>query len=339
MTHNSSRRQFLTACGALGLSAAVSASLAPVAHASIGKENSFTQTKLQMGTIVSITAIHSSRHAAEEAMGRAFDEIDRLTAIFSRYDSASPVSVLNRDGNVRGVPAELAELMNRALRYGSLSDNAFNIAVKPVLDLYEERRNLEGGLELSRGELNDVLALVDAKGVNLTRNSIEFKRQGMGITLDGIAKGYIVDKASAILAAYGISKHMVNAGGDIRTSGSKADGSPWVIAIEDPYKQRNYPATVAMYTGAIATSGGYEVFYDKARLHSHLVSPERGTSPHSVLSVSVTAPSVMEADALATAVYIMQERQGAQFIDSLPQRECLILSRRGTAYTSRHWGA
>ena len=61
------------------------------------------------------------------------------------------------------------------------------------------------------------------------------------ITTDGIAKGYIVDRASVILKNHGITNHLINAGGDIRTHGYGAKGKPWTIAIQDPSKKGDYP--------------------------------------------------------------------------------------------------
>lgn len=332
------RRQFLTACGLLGLGAAVNGALPMVCEAArVGKEHSVHQTRLMMGTIVTITALHESKQLGEEAVGRAFEEIARLEGIFSRYDAATPVSVLNDQGKVSGIPAELAEVMDRALRFGSLSDHAFDITVKPVVDLYRAKKNLNGALTLSKDEFEHALSLVGHDGVRVSGSNVRLARQGMGITLDGIAKGYIVDKASAVLAAHGASNHMINAGGDIRTMGENAKGTPWTIAIQDPDKQGAHPAVITMNTGAIATSGGYEVFYDKQHLYSHLVSPVSGKSPNNMASVSVTAPSVMEADALATAVSIMQTRTGLQFMNSLPGREALIITKSGEKYPTHRW--
>ncbi len=336
-----SRRLFIQACGLLGVAAAVGGLVPTVARATrrSDKEQVIARTRMCMGTLVTLTTAQASRLRAEEAMGRAFAEIDRLSAIFSRYDSNTPVWILNRDGRVAGIPHELAEVMDRALRFGRLTDHAFDITVQPVVDLLWARQNPTGNMDIAGEELAHALSLVDARGVVRGRDSIRLQHQGMGVTLDGIAKGYIVDKVSTVLSAHGVPNHVVNAGGDIRTSGEKYAGTPWAVAIQDPAKQRNYPAVVHMRDGAIATSGGYEVFYDRERLHSHLVSPRTGASPHGILSVSVSAPTVMEADTLATAVYIMQARQGVQFIESLPGRECLVLGRNGAAYTSRGWGA
>lgn len=335
---NTNRRQFLKACGLLGLGAAVNGVLPVVSEAArIGKEYSVHQTRLMMGTIVTITALHPSKQLGEEAVGRAFEEIKRLEAVFSRFDASTPVSVLNKDGKVSGIPAELAEVMDRSRRFGNLTDNTFDVTVQPVVDLFRAKQNLNGALDLSKEEFEHALSLVGQQNLKLSGRSIRLDREGMGITLDGIAKGYIVDKASAVLAAHGAVNHMINAGGDIRTMGEKDKATPWTIAIEDPAKNGNYPTVISMNTGAIATSGGYEVFYDKKHMYSHLVSPVSGKSPNNVASVSVTAPTVMEADALATAVSIMQTRKGLQFINSLPGREALIIARTGEQFATPRW--
>lgn len=331
------RRHFLKTCGILGTGAAVSAVVPSLAQASRGKQHKVRQTRLQMGTIVTITALHTSTALVQEAVGRAFEEISHFESLFSRYDSASPVSILNQQGKVSGIPVALADVISRAQRIGSLSDNAFDITVQPLVELFHARQNPQGTFALDKKEFAYALSLVDHRGVTVTGDSITLAREGMGITLDGIAKGYIVDKASELLAANGVTNHMINAGGDIRTMGANY-GKPWKIAIEDPQKAGNYPAVLNMYTGAVATSGGYEVFYDKERMFHHLISPTSGKSPNNVASVSVSASSVMEADALATAVFIKQLRQGAQFINSLPGRECLIVTKDGKQFASPHWG-
>ncbi len=336
---HTNRRQFLAACGLLGLGAAVNSALPVVARAArVDKEQSVHQTRLMMGTIVTITAMHASQTQGEEAVGRAFDEIARLERVLSRFDPASPVSALNVDGKVSGIPSELAEVLYRAQRFGSLSDHAFDITVLPVVDLLHAKQNREGALDISEAELQHALSLVDHTALAVSGRNVRLGREGMGITLDGIAKGYIVDKASAILAAHGATSHMINAGGDIRTMGEKAKGTPWTIAIQDPTGSTDPIAVISMRTGAIATSGGYQVFYDKQHLFSHLISPATGKSPNAVASVSITAPSVMEADALSTAVSIMQARKGLQFINSMPEREAFIISRTGERFASHRWG-
>ena len=166
---------------------------------------------------------------------------------------------------------------------------------------------------------------------------ISLSDEGMGITLDGIAKGYIVDRASEVLARFGVVNHLINAGGDIRTCGTAAKGKKWKVAIQDPAKKGEYPDIISLSTGAIATSGNYEIFYDREKVFHHIVNGKTGRSPQFSSSVSITAPTVAEADALATAVFVLEPDHGVSLIDSVSSYECFIIDRRGNRRTSTNW--
>jgi thiamine biosynthesis lipoprotein len=135
----------------------------------------------------------------------------------------------------------------------------------------------------------------------------------------------------------GMLNHLVNAGGDIRTSGERGQGRPWTIAVEDPEKRGDYPEVVHVRNCAMATSGVYESFFDEKKIYNHLVSPRTGRSPRAVAGATVTAPTVMEADALSTSVCLMSPDKGIEFIYSLPGRECLILAASGRKMRSKGW--
>ncbi|MBG0777667.1 MAG: FAD:protein FMN transferase [Desulfovibrionaceae bacterium] len=345
MNKNTSRRAFLKACGMMGAGLAAGAvvpAVVPTAAraARLGAAGyTVAHTRVQMGTFVTITAIDPSMDRAEEAVSRAFAEIDRLTAVFNRYDAATPVSHLNRTGALTDVAPEMAEVMARAARMYSISDANFDVTVAPVVDLMQARSNPDGSLNLSGAEMKEALALVDGAAVRVARNRISFDRAGMAVTLDGIAKGYIVDRASDVLAACGVRHSMVNAGGDIRLRGGRAEGTPWAVAVEDPEKHGHYPARIRIFDGAIATSGNYEVFFDRQKIHHHVVVPGSGICPRNEVSVSVTAPTVMQADALSTTTMVMGVRAGVGFIDALPGAECLVVTRTGANVASRGWNA
>ncbi len=334
-----SRRDFLrhSALLGLGLCATGFAPLTAQAATFGATGHAVSATRVLCGTIVHITAVHPSKDLAEEAVGRAYDEIVRLSAIFDRHKSDTAISALNRNGRLSGAPEELLRVTDRGLRYHSLSQGHFDATVAPVVDLFKSKARDGKPLELSQTELEMALATVGSQHVSLANGMIRFERPGMMLSLDGIAKGHIVDAASAVLTQHGIHNHLINAGGDIRTSGCSAKGKAWTVVVEDPYKHGNYPAVLQMTDGAIATSGNYEIFFDNEKIFHHLVSPETGLSPHTAVSVSVRADTVLEADALSTAVFVMGPKHGLEFINSLPGRECLIIDPSGAKYSSRHW--
>jgi thiamine biosynthesis lipoprotein len=92
-----------------------------------------------------------------------------------------------------------------------------------------------------------------------------------------------------------------------------------------------------MAGGAVATSGSYEIYFDPDRTLHHIVSSRTGRSPDVSSSVTVRAPSSMAADALATAVFVMEPAKGVRFIESLPRCECLVIDKHGRTLKSKGW--
>jgi thiamine biosynthesis lipoprotein len=325
--------------GLLGLGVA-SAGLIPITAEAVKfnrKMHKVSKTRLAMGTFVSMTLIHSSRDEAEEMVGQAFEEMDRLSALMNRYDERTAVGELNREGHLNDIPPEVAEVVSKALYYYRRSQGSFDITVKPIIDLFKEKTLDNENALPTEEELRTALEFVDSNKIELKGQAITFKKHGMGITLDGIAKGYIVDKASEFLATHNINNHLINAGGDIRTMGARADKKPWTVAIQDPSKRRNYPDIVHMNRGAIATSGNYEIYFDREKMFHHIVDPRTGISPEMSTSVSVIAPTTMDADALATGVFVMNPVEGTEFINSLGQCESLVVAKDGTQLKSMGW--
>jgi FAD:protein FMN transferase len=310
-----------------------------------------------MGTLVSITAIHRSHDLLEEAVGRAFLEMERLVGLLSRYEPSSALSTLNAEGTLRDPPPELRTVVSGALRFHALSRGAFDPTVKPLVDLFRERMLEEGcgppewnpagavpGIDQSRAgpvspdyDLLQARGLVNAREVKLRRRAIRFGREGMGITLDGIAKGYVVDRMAEVLAKQGLADFLVDAGGDIRSAGRREDGQPWRVAVQDPDKREDFPDVLRLLDGAVATSGSYEIYFDRDRTRHHIVSGRTGRSPRKSRSVSVVAPTALAADALATAVFVMGPQAGSALVDSLPHCACLVVDGLGRTLSSARW--
>jgi FAD:protein FMN transferase len=332
------RRSFLKLSGLLGLGAA-SVALLPAEKAEAflfgKKEFKVSKTRLAMGTFVAMTAIHPSRDQAEQAIGEAFAEIDRLSAMLTHYEERSVIGSFNASGRMSEIPAEVQELVARSLYYHKVTDGAFDITVKPLIDLYKE--SFARAEQPTEAAIERTLKLVGSENLRPEGQGLVFASSGMGITLDGIAKGYIVDRASEVLRSGGVTNHLINAGGDIRTSGSAARGQAWTVAIQDPGKSREFPDIITMQDGAIATSGNYEIYYDREKLFHHIVNSHTGRCPQLASSVTVVAPTVMDADALATSVFVMEPAAGVGFINGQPDCECFVIARDGGVSRSAGW--
>jgi thiamine biosynthesis lipoprotein len=337
--NNLDRRYFLKLSGLLGVGIASGGILTTPAEAVKFNRRMYkvSRTRLAMGTFVSMTLIHPSRERAEEAIGAACAEMDRLSGSLNRFDRSTAVGRLNSDGLLKDAPPEVGEVVAKALKYYRLSHGTFDVTVKPVVDLYKasfagDRKTPPGDKSLRRA-----MSLVGADKLRVNGRAIHFRKPGMGITLDGIAKGYIVDRAAQVLADLGVKNFLINAGGDIRTRGARQDRKPWRVAVQDPQKKRRYPDIIEMNTGAVATSGNYEVYFDREKIFHHIVDPRDGLSPALSASVSVRAKTAMDADALSTAVFVMDPAPGIRFINSLPRCESLVVDKNGKLYASAGW--
>jgi FAD:protein FMN transferase len=296
------------------------------------------KTRLAMSTFVSVTVEDRSATRAEEAIGRAFEEMERVASLLTRFEASSAVGVLNDAGRIDGPPPELRAVVGRALELHGASSGAFDPTVAPLVDLYQLHFAAHGAPPDER-ELRDVLELVGASKLHVTPQELRFDRTGMALTLDGVAKGYVVDRMIETIASHGVRHALVNAGGDIRALGPRASGAPWRVGVQDPRRPDAIVDLIELADAAVASSGDYVRFHDVERRYHHTVVPATGRSAEAVASVSVRAPTAMDADALATAVFVLGAEAGCGFVSSGPRAECLVVLRDGSRRPSAGWPA
>lgn len=331
--HINDRRAFLKSMAVFAGAAALAPVLRVLPASAAANLHRTAEQRMLMGTFVGMTVLAPSASQGQEAIGRAFEDVERLIGIMSRFDSGSALSALNDHGRLQGAPQELLHVVDHSLALHRQSSGRFDITVGPVVNLLKQANG-----KPDSKDLREALALVDAGRLRKSGSNLSFAASGMSATLDGVAKGYIADSAAEALKRHGIEHFMIDAGGDIRVQGSpKGDDRPWRIAIEDPEKQGNYPSVIEMRSGAVATSGGYEVFFNSSRTSHHLINPETGTSPQYIKSVSVQAPTVMQADGLATALSLMHPREALALVATLPGHSCLLVTSTGARIPSPDW--
>jgi thiamine biosynthesis lipoprotein len=311
-----SRRGFLkiTALGATGM----------LAYGLTGeilraRQVQLNETRMLMGTIVHLTVL-----TRDEAMGRAaldstFGEMERLIGIFDHRRTTSTLAILNREGYLDHAPDELISVVRAAQRYSTLTDGAFDVTVKPLIDRYQSGRT----------DIDDLRELVNYKRLSVTGTRITLETPGMAVTLDGVAKGYVVDHGVATLRKLGFTDIVVESGGDLLAVGTGPYNRDWQIGIAHPRPDQlnGYIAHFSVHDRAVATSGDYlQYFTEDRRLH-HIVDPRTGVSPRELASVSVIAPDAATADVLSTALMVMPMAAGIALVNSLPDVEALFISK------------
>lgn len=332
------RRFFLKALSLMSIGFTANPVLAsPLNPIKFSKDMFMTKkTKVLMSTYVTITLLDSSKTKIEEGVEETFAEIKRLAAMLNRHTDSSSVAELNKTGFQKNVLPEIQSVLDASFHYHSISNGAFDITVKPLIDIYKNSFIIENKPPDIK-KINEALKLIDTKNIYFDSKEIRFQKEGMGITFDGIAKGYIVDKGIEILQKKGVKHALINAGGDIRALGGKRENIPWKIAIKDPHENKRYKTIIPLYNRAVATSGNYEIFYDKDKIYHHIINPASGFSPHQSLSVSVVAENTMAADALATTAFVLGPDKSIKFIENLEDTEGLIIDSQNRVKKSLGW--
>ena len=284
------------------------------------------ETRTKMGTLVTISVVHRDVSIARTIIDEAFVEIDRLEALFSRYREGTPLWVLNREGILENPPSEMLEVLTHALEIDTLTDGAFDVTVAPLVDLYSNSFEEMGELP-SEVQIENALSLVGSQGINFDRDKIVFERDGMSLSFDGIAKGYIVDQAVKIIKKEGVRGGLIDAGGDMRATGEDLLGESWRLAIQHPRNPGSYLCLIDLSDGAVATSGDYMQYLTEDLIVHHIVDPRLGTSPDHTSSVSVIASTAAEADALSTATLVLGPEKGIRLLNELPGVEGILVTK------------
>lgn len=264
----------------------------------------------------------------QASIGKAYDELDRIERLMSEWMADSPISAINASAGKEGVevPDELVAMIQRGKDAGALTQGTFDISWRGMGKLW----NLEEGfVPPTDDEILSAVANVDYRRIEIEGNRVSIPA-GFSLGLGGIAKGYAIDRAAAVLTADGFQDFLVNGGGDILAHGKRGD-SPWTVGIRDPRgPQQQLVARLKVTREAVVTSGDYErfVMFNGERYH-HIIDPRTGRPAQLSRSVTVVAPQAEQADFLATAVFILGPAEGLQLVRRLPGTEAFVIDANG----------
>jgi thiamine biosynthesis lipoprotein len=284
--------------------------------------------------------------SARVAAGHADDlqaeldaELDTIVAQMSHWEPDSLLSRYNRApaGTWIDLPEQFFDVIDYALWAYMASGGAYDPAAGALVDLWgfgAARRYDHAGFYAPDDDAIDHLqAQRAAARLSFDRDGRRLLQPG-GIRLDlsSVAKGYAVDRLAQCLARRGFAHWLVEMGGELRGAGVKPDGHPWWVEVEGVPDRTAPQAVVALHGLAIATSGDYRQYFEHgARRVSHTLDPRTGRPvAHDVASVTVLAPTCMEADALSTVLTVLGPVDGLAFAEQHALAARFLVRRAGT---------
>lgn len=315
----------------IGITAAASGlSLLPLTGAAKAEAHVVTWRGSAMGGTATLQIHHHDKVAAAELVERVTAEVRRLEQVFSLYREDSALTSLNRHGVLVAPPVELVRLLTECRRYWDVTGGAFDPTVQALWVLYRDHFGTPGcSPEGPPGEaVEAALANVGFQHVAFDRNRIAFTRRGTGLTLNGIAQGYVTDRVVDLLRAGGVERTLVDMG-ESRVLGTRPDGQPWEIGIANPDEPNAVGDVLALADQAVSTSGGYGFRFDAAGRFNHLFDPGTGHSADGYKSVTVIMPTATAADALSTAFSLMPVARIERTLGAIRGGRVLLLTASG----------
>lgn len=322
-----SRRRFLLGIGACALAAGncLAADAAP-------RLSAFTRHAKALGTEVSITVLHTDKDVAANALDAAFKDLTLVESLMSIYRPDSQISILNRTGSLNDPHPYLLEVLRKSREISEKSGGAFDITVQPLWELFaaaKKNKKLPNDAEIEAARKK-----VDWRKIEITEHLVTLRGEGMAVTLNAIAQGYAADRVLTALRKCGIEHALANTG-EIGAIGRRADGRPWLVGIQHPRKPDAYIALAQLDNRCMATSGDYATTFSDDFVYNHIFDPSTGRSPRTFSSVSVVADHGMDADALATAVFVMGYERGMKLVKSIGRTEAMFVFKDGRVIATR----
>lgn len=272
--------------------------------------------------------------SSEDPLVRAVQaEFQRLNDLLSPWQESSELARVNAQAAQQPVTisAEFMQLLKRSEHYFRLTDGAFDISFASAGVLYDYR----AGKAPDGAQLAEARALIGFRYIRLDGNRVSFTREGVRIDLGGIAKGYAIDQAVALLRTHGIHHAYISLGGDSYVLGDRR-GRDWQVGIRHPRNGDAVAMRLPLSDTAVSTSGDYERFFirDGQRIH-HIINPGTGRSSEGLVSVTVLAPAGIDADALSTSVFVMGKENGLALVNRLENVSAIVIDANGqVAYSN-----
>ncbi len=300
-------------------------------------------TRVVLGTVCTISLYEKG---SQDVYDILFDRLAEIEKTMSVNIADTEVSAINNLAGIEEVEIsyDTYTVLLAALDYAHLTKGAFNPAIGPLVKLWSigtDDENIPTQISLERS-----LPLSNWEKVKITENNNSYfaflEQEGMSLDLGGVAKGFAADELVKILKEQSINSALIDLGGNIYALGEKENGDPWRVGIKNPFDSTGAPVVrVDLKNQSVVTSGVYERFFelDGNRYH-HLLDSKTGyPADNGLMSVTIVTESSMLADVLSTAVFVLGQEDGMNFLNSIGEKGFCINNKKEVISTENLRGS
>ena len=256
--------------------------------------------------------------------------VAKVDQSLSLYNPGSLISIFNKGDRMITCDEYMLVVVKKSLEICVASEGAFDITVKPLVDLWGFGTSGKSGVPSGK-KIRKALSAIGCSQINVEGYRLFKKSKPVQIDCNGIAQGYTVDLLSVLLESKGVKNYMVELGGEIRVQGLNKEDQEWLIGIEGPVKnmtgEYEQNRVLRLRNGAVTTSGTYRNSFSTAgKRYSHLINPQTGYPiDNGMVSATVIAPDAITADALDNVCMVLGPEAALQFLQKYPDVEAYLV--------------
>lgn len=307
------------------------------------KQSNFSKTIFNyFDTVTTVSGYFDS----QEEFNKCFEKIEnklefyhKLFDIYNSYDGINNIKSINENSGVTPVVVDekIIELLLFSKDMYNKTAHTVNVCAGPIISLW--KNSLEKGKLPMQRDINKTKELIDFNNllINDEDNTVYLKKKGCSIDVGAVAKGFVCEDIKEFLNSVGFKKGIINIGGNVLIVGEKGEKESFKVGIKNPFGSGNL-YNVLVNDKSVVTSGDYERFYEiDGKRYNHIINTNT-LSPSSLnKSVTIICNNSALADALSTALFIMDYTEGIKLIDSIENCEALIIDEKGAEYFSSNF--
>ena len=280
-------------------------------------------------------------------VSKLLEKYHRLFDIYNEYSGVTNLRTLNLNAGKEAmkVDKELIDFLLYAKELYVLTNGEMNVMMGSVLRLWHDCREMSKNPSLAKipttEELNEASLHTDISNlvIDEQNQTVRILDAKASIDVGALGKGYATEKAAELLRSRNALSYVLNIGGNIRTIGTKPDGSGWGTAIKDPQDSNKYAIVIDIADTSCVTSGDYERFFTVGGTKYHHIIDKDTLMPSTYFSsVSIITPNSGLADALSTALFTMSYEDGVELVNKIGNVEVFWITRDGTKLYTEGFG-
>ncbi|UAK19867.1 FAD:protein FMN transferase ApbE [Kluyvera sp. CRP] len=276
-----------------------------------------------MGTFWRVSVVGVDKSRAEELRTKVQTQLDGDDRLLSTWKNDSALMRFNHSRSTTPWPVNeaMADIVTESLRIGRKTQGAMDITVGPLVNLWGFGPDKQPVSTPTQAQIDaakartglDKLTVINRADRQYLQKSIP----DLYVDLSTVGEGYAADHLARLMTEEGISRYLVSVGGALVSRGMNADGQPWRVAIQKPTDRENAVQAIVDINGhGISTSGSYRNYYElDGKRISHVIDPQTGHPiTHKLVSVTVIAPTALEADAWDTGLMVLGTEKAQQVV-------------------------